>query len=258
MLSQEAERHISDQKEQLELITLEKQQLEAEKHESVKAKTQVELIIKDLEDIAGRNETEREALQADLAELEEQIIIKEQELEAIEPRFREVQAQEASVKAQIEQAEAKQQSLLAKQGRASQFRTQAERDKYLKAQIRNSTATLEGQQKALEGVADEIQSTKHVLDERKKLEAELRETLEVRREEAKKYTLELNDLNAKRAELVEQRKEVWKEDEKLQQTVSHASAELKKAENVLRTMMDRVSSLSLKSRVQLNDIRLDE
>lgn len=237
---QEAERYISDQREQLELITIEKQQLEAEKHESIKAKTQVELIIKDLADTAGRNETEGEALQADLAELEEQIIVKEQELEAIEPRYRELQAQEASVKAQIEQAEAKQQSLFAKQGRASQFRTQAERDKYLNAQIRSSKATLEGQQKALQGVADDIENSKQVLNDRKKQEADLRETLEVRREEAKKYTLELNDLNTQRAELVEQRKEIWKEDEKLQQTVLHASSELKKAENVLRTMMDRV------------------
>lgn len=228
---------------------MEKEQLEADKTEAIKAKTQVKLIIKDLEDASSRNEEQRETLQADLDELEASIAAKEKELEELEPKYQALLEQESDLKSRIEKAEAKQQSLYAKQGRATQFRTQSERDKYLNAQIRNSTNTLEGREKALEEVADEIENSKQVLEHRKKQQVELAETLEQRREEAKKYSASLSELNAKRAELVEKRKETWKEDEKLQQTVQHAAAELKKAEHGLRSMMDQVNILSCHSSV---------
>ncbi|KAK9897698.1 RecF/RecN/SMC protein [Cystobasidium minutum MCA 4210] len=243
----EAERFIEDQKEQLDLVKLEKEQLEAEKHEAIKAKTQVELIIRDLEDTTSRNAAERETLQAELDDLEDSIAAKEAELEAMEPKYQDLLSQEAELKAKIEKAEATQQSLYAKQGRAAQFRTQSERDKYLTAQIQSSTATLEGREKALEEVAEEIENSKQILEDRRKQENELKETLEARRDEAKKYAATLNDLQAKRAALIEQRKECWKEDEKLQQTVQYAAAEVKKAEHVLRSTMDQATQRGLEA-----------
>lgn len=222
------------------MIKLEKEQLEADQRENIKAKTNVELTIRDLEDASERTEGEREALLADRRELEEAIASKEGDLASLDAKYTRLVEQEAAVKKEIEQAEAKQQSLFAKQGRAAQFRTQAERDRYLRTQIASSKTSLEGREKALDDVETEIESTEQLLSDRQKREVDLRQTLQQRREDAKKYSDELNELNGKLARLNEERKECWKADEKLTQTLTHARDELKKAENALRMTMDRV------------------
>ena len=51
----------------------------------------------------------------------------------------------------------------------------------------------------------------------------------------------ISGLKEKQAEMMEKRKDLWREDTKLDSLVSHAADELRTAERLLAGMMDKVS-----------------
>ena len=234
------ETEIASYRERQALITLERQQHEADKADSIKARTQIELLIRDIEDTSARNEIQRESMQADLEALQADIDTKEAGLMQVEPEFEETLQEEVRIKAALEQSEAKQGTLFAKQGRASQFRTQSERDKYLRNECSKSRAYRKGRETTLEDVRASVKSTMELLGEKKRQEEELKVNLEKRKENVVGFSEELNGVRKRAAELNEKRKEGWKEESKLEQTVRHAREELGKAQRTLYTAMDRV------------------
>jgi hypothetical protein len=70
---------------------------------------------------------------------------------------------------------------------------------------------------------------------------ELRTGLEERKEKIREWGRDHGDLKEEEGKIADQRKELWREDAKLESTVSHAREELKAAERHLASMMDRVS-----------------
>ena len=231
---------IASHRERLALITLERQQHETDKGESVKARTQVELVIRDLQDNAARNEIQRTNLQADLSALEAKILSKEGELHVVEPEYQDTLRQEANTKNALEQAEAKQGTLFAKQSRTTQFHSQSERDAYLRNESNKSSVYLQKRESTLEDVKGSAEMTTTILENKRQQEEEIKANLEKRKENIASFNVNLDEIRKRKAGLQERRKESWKEDSKLDQTVRHAREELGKAQRTLYTMMDKV------------------
>lgn len=224
------------------MIQLEREELEKEQRESRKAETQIQLLIKDLEDSLDRNKTLKEDLVHDLEELERDIETKETQLnDDILPKYQDLLTREGEAKRSLEISETKQRTLFDKQGRSKQFRTQKERDAHLRAQIATSTTYLQNREDALVTTNVDIEHVQTMIQGNRTRQAEVNDQSEKRKEDVLKLSRALEDLTSKRDERNEERKQLWQQAAGVEQRVSQARAARDKAQRMMYQTMDRVS-----------------
>ena len=134
----EIESEISELRQQVKFLMVDKKQLEIERRDTARAKAKIELDVKGWNDnqMAARESSNR--YQKELQSVRDSIKQREQELEKITPDFTKRQEEENSIKAELDNAEAIRQRLYAKQGRNSRFRNKRERDDWLRKEIDES------------------------------------------------------------------------------------------------------------------------
>lgn len=131
-------------------------------------------------------------------------------------------------------------ALFAKQGRVNRFKTKAERDTFLRQEITSIEAYQATQTAALDDMRAELDiSRKGQIEVEGKIAG-----VQGRIEDGRKRVKELADrsvaLKEMQSELVEKRKDLWREDTKLDSLLRHANDEMKTAERNLASMMDKV------------------
>lgn len=138
-----------------------------------------------------------------------------------------------------------------KRGRLDRFRTRAERDRFLQQEIASIEAHRTVQGKALQTTKQELEVAKTGLRE---VEEQLK-GLEEKGEDSRVRVRELMDEMGKAQEesvmLKEKRKDLWREDAKLETSKTHARDELRTAERTLASMMDKVRGHRLGLQLQL-------
>ncbi|RUS33289.1 hypothetical protein BC938DRAFT_472207 [Jimgerdemannia flammicorona] len=270
----EMEDQMRDLEQRMGLLAMEKEQLLEDREEQVKARAQIELIIKDLEEsqaqsgmgrVSGRDRDECEErgrkrvigglgrwlhedfkrYLAELETIEADIAAKEKELEQVVPQYETELAQESELNEQLADSEQQRQSLYAKQGRNAQFRTRQQRDDWLNKEIGEIKKTVDAQSKQVK----ELEKEKTTLSARlgqiaEELQA-TREQLGNRKSSLDEMEGESNQLKEKKEELMDKRKEYWREDAKLDSTVKSCREEMQKAERVLTSTMDKNTSSGL-------------
>jgi structural maintenance of chromosome 3 (chondroitin sulfate proteoglycan 6) len=182
----------------------------------------------------------REELDVELAQVEEKITEKEGALEDLMPEWEVQRGLEGTEKRKLDEATGKLGALFAKQGRATKFRTKAERDAYLKHEITSMNAYQTGQMAALENTRAEREAGLRTHGEIEEKIAGVQSKIEDGRKRVRDLGDQAVGLKDQQSELTERRKELWREDTKLDSLVSHAAEELKSAERYLATMMDKV------------------
>ncbi|KAK6851752.1 hypothetical protein PG990_015116 [Apiospora arundinis] len=224
--------------QQLELLRLDKRQLDEDRREASKTKAKAELAVKSLSDSASAQQQARDQHDAEMEEVRAAIASKEAELAKITPEFEKRKRKETEIKQQLDAAEATRQRLFAKQSRSSQFKTKAERDAWLKKEIDELNITL-SQQKA--NLLDADEEVKEIEKSIKQLEQEIAE-LRARNEGfgAKRLALADEVANAKDVydKLDEERKLLRREDDKVGTITENCRSEMKRAEGELSHTMD--------------------
>lgn len=127
-------------RQQMELLKLEKDQLEDDRRDASRALAQAELQRKSLSEgqsAAQRSKAEREA---NVERVNAAIKEREEELSTLLPQFNEMKEREDQAKFSLNEAETGRQRLYAKQGRISRFRNKGERDNWLQSEIQNTYA----------------------------------------------------------------------------------------------------------------------
>ena len=179
-------------------------------------------------------------LESDLTAVEKQIKQKEKELESVLPQWEEQRVKESREKRKAQKASTQLDALFAKQGRVNRFRTKAERDNFLENEITSLGSFQATRASALETTRAELDSSRQSLAEVQ----ERMEGVQMRMEDGRRRTNDLTEqiksLKGDQVDLVERRKELWREDTRLQSLVTHASDEKRSAENNLASMMDKV------------------
>ena len=222
-------------------LTLTRQGAQSELTDLVRSRTELECTVNDLRLAVERAGGRREELQEELTAVESQIVEKEQAFAELSPEWDRVRGLESEERRRLDEARARLEALYAKRGRLDKFRTKAERDRYLRAEIAGMEAFRRTQSAALGSLEGELESARHSLEE-------INENIEAtqkRAEDGRNRVRELGEKIAKlkddQAEKSEQRKELWREDTKLESLVTHAADELRSAERTLASMMDKVS-----------------
>ncbi|KAK7015032.1 structural maintenance of chromosomes protein, partial [Favolaschia claudopus] len=242
---QHLEKEISEAKHNLETVGTARQDAQSELTEFIRARTEIECIVQDLRSAGQRAGGKREEHEAELRQVEEQITAREASLEALLPDWEATRAREATERRTLEEANARLGSLFAKQGRGAKFRTKAERDAFLKQEIESMSAYKTSQAAALQTTKNQLRDAEKGLGEIDAQIAGVQGKIEDGRTRTKELQEQITVLKDKQNELTEKRKDLWREDTKLESLVGRASTELKTAERSLASMMDKDTGLGL-------------
>lgn len=241
----ELEAEIKQLNRQMDLLRLERRQLEEDRRETAKIRAKVELDVKTLTDGLSATEQARSRHQQDLKAVKQEIATKEVELAKILPDYTKRKAKEVEVKQSLDTAESARSRLYGKQGRSAQFKSKAERDKWLKDQIQDLNVTL-GEQKANRINADE--EVKVVQSEIQNLEGEiagLRKRFDGWGGSRQALSDEVTTAKDALEKLTDERKVLRREDDKLESVIENARQERDRAERELSHTMDGATSRGL-------------
>jgi structural maintenance of chromosome 3 (chondroitin sulfate proteoglycan 6) len=244
---QELDKGVNTTKQKTELLKVDKSQLEEERREHVRHRAQIELDIKALTANQAHLEEAKQRYEEEMEEITTAIAEREKELEELLPEYSEKKEQEQRLKQELSEADAARQRLYAKQGRNTRFRSKKERDDWLKAEIKECQTTLTKRKTIKTSLEKEIADTEKEISQVEKAIETSREQLDGRDEAVDEIANEVAKLKEVRDKLMDERKNLWREDTKLDSTLQTITEELSKADRILSGSMDNNTSRGLKA-----------
>ncbi|KAI4158686.1 MAG: hypothetical protein LQ342_007207 [Letrouitia transgressa] len=236
---------INELKQQVEFLKVDRKQLETERRDNARAKAKNELDVKTLSEgqLAAQNARNRYESELDL--LQVSIQERESELAEIIPEYNSKIQEEEAMKLELDNAETTRQRLYAKQGRNARFRNKRERDEWLRAEINGSYPQVAKIKAVKMQTSEDIeQLEKETLSIESSI-VEMRNQLEGRGDSNEAIQSQIQDAKAARDRMMDERKELWREDAKLDSVMTNAQNELRQAEQELSHTMDQNTSRGL-------------
>jgi structural maintenance of chromosome 3 (chondroitin sulfate proteoglycan 6) len=223
------------------------QSTQQELEELVRTRTEIACVIADLRSSGEGSADKRQSQEVELNRVQQLIAQREAELQQVVPQWNAQRASEAAGKRQLDEANAKMGALFSKQGRATKFRTRAERDAYLRSEIESVRSYHAAQTTALGKAHEDLAAAQQRLQELTDRIAEVRERMENSKAHSRNLEVDIIRLKEEQLTAMENRKDLWREDTKLDSLTAHAHTELSSAERVLTSMMDKVGLGSIDS-----------
>ncbi|KGO77535.1 RecF/RecN/SMC [Penicillium italicum] len=233
---------IAECRQQIEFLKVDKAQLEDERREASKTLAQNELQAKSLADNQAAAQALKSRYDSDLSSVQTAISEREAEHREILPRFNALKDQEDTIKSQLTDAETSRQRLYAKQGRNSRFKNKSERDKWLNMEVRESHNSINTVQGVISQTQEDIQDLEREIAALEPETERLRQQIDGRGDTMHNVDQLVQDAKDERDRLMDQRKELWREEAKLDSVLSNASQEVDRAERNLSQMMDNNTS----------------
>lgn len=238
---------ISELQTQIKLLAEERAQLEDERKDTARQKAKAELDVQSMLDNQNAAQQARTQHANDLREVQEQIQRRETELAQLLPEYNAKREQERILKQQMQDAEATRQRLYAKQGRQAQFRTKKERDQWLRKEIDDVNMALATRKAVTMQATEDIAELEGQIGHLEAEIADMRSRIDNRGDEQQNISADVTRAKEDRDRLSDQRKELWREEAKLDSVIENARQELEKAEKFLSHMMDQSTSRGLQS-----------
>ncbi|RMZ42972.1 hypothetical protein AFCA_009427 [Aspergillus flavus] len=233
---------IAECKQQIEFLKVDKAQLEDERREASKALAQVELQAKSLTDNQAVAQAQKSRRDEELKSVQAAIEEREAELQQLIPSFNSAKDQEDAVKAQLTEAETSRQRLYAKQSRNSRFRNKSERDKWLQAEIKDNYTSISTVQGVMAQTQEDIKELENEIALLEPETERLRKQIDGRGDTIQSVEQQVQAAKDERDRLMDQRKELWREEAKLDSILVNATNEVDRADRSLSQMMDHNTS----------------
>jgi structural maintenance of chromosome 3 (chondroitin sulfate proteoglycan 6) len=234
----EIDEQINELKQQLDVLHVDRGQLEDDRKDRVKARAKIELEVSSLTQGQSAAQKAKQQHDAELRDVQRLIHEREKELAQLMPEYNEKKEQEADIGAQLEEARATQNRLRAKQTRSSTFKSKRERDDYLKKQIDDINVTLATRKALALQTSEEVSELEVQIGKLETEISELRSRQDNRGENMQTIATEVDKAKEVRDRLMDERKELWREDGKLDSMLANAREEHSKAESFLQRVMD--------------------
>lgn len=202
-----AEQELSEQKQELDLLEVEKGQLISDRQEAIKTRTQVECLVRDMSDASTSSAVRQAAIEQELSELRASIEKRERELrDDINPASASAAEQLQQLQTRLNDATTRSDALYAKQGRSSQFRTQRERDDYLSSEIADLEARIKAKEQRVHETQTLVDRSKTQLEQLQTRLKSVSSDVDGRRSTLQDLYKESASLSARKTELSERRK----------------------------------------------------
>lgn len=202
----EVDAQISELKQQVEFLKVDKRQLEDEWKEKAKSKAQIELEVKRLTDGQSSAQQARSHYNSELDKVQVSIREHEEELAEITPEYLSRSQEEASTKSELENAEGTRQRLYAKQGRNARFRNKKERDDWLRNAINSSYQDLAKVKAVRVQTTEDIAELEADITSTEAEITELQEQLDGRGNSNEALQNEIQEAKGRRDKLMDERK----------------------------------------------------
>jgi len=238
---------IAELQQQLRILTEEKAQLERERKETAKEKAAIEYDVETLTDGQNAAQQARALATHELQEVQAQIAQREAQLGELLPRFNTLREQERGIKQQLQDTEATRARLYTKQGRSQRYRSKKERDADLRRQIDDINVALATRKAVAMQVTEDTAVLEQTISELEADIVSMRDRLSNRGDEQQRVAEQVDAAKAEKESLNDRRKEIWREEAKLDAILSHAQKELENAERFLSQMMDQGTARGLES-----------
>ncbi|KZL85405.1 smc n terminal domain-containing protein [Colletotrichum incanum] len=223
---------------EMDLLKVERRQLEEDRRETAKAKAKAELKVKTLSDGQSAAVQAQQQHEADLAATIEEISAKKQELNNVIPEYTRRKQQEVEKKQQLDTAEAARNRLFTKQSRGSQFKNKAERDNYLRAEIEDLHSRLMSHKANKMDADEDVAGTEKSIRQLESDVANLRQQLQNSGGARNDLLEEASKARETLDKLDDEKKLLCREEEKLDTILQDARQERDRAERELSSMMD--------------------
>ncbi|KAL2752471.1 hypothetical protein ACRALDRAFT_2113386 [Sodiomyces alcalophilus JCM 7366] len=223
---------------EMELLQIDRRQLEEDRRKTSKAKAVSELNVKHLSDSQATAQQAQQEHDAQLAAVRGEIAEKERELTETAPLLAERKKTEAEVRQQLDQAEAARARLYAKQARGSQFRTKAERDEWLRQEIEELRSTLMTQKANKLDTDEDVARIEKSIQQLESEITALRSRLENFGSDRTEAAEEAANVRAAHDNIFDEKQALLREEEKLESIARNARKSRDDAEARLRHAMD--------------------
>ena len=202
----EVNAQISELKQQVEFLKVDKRQLEDERRDKAKARAKVELEVKNLTDGQSTAQQARSHYRSELDKVEASIREHQDELAEVTPKYLEKLEQEENVRTELSSAEDTRSGLYAKQGRNSRFRNKKERDDWLREAINSSYTDLSKVKAVRVQTAEDIAELETDIENTEAEISELRQQLNSRGDNSEAIQKDIEEGKAQRDRLMDERK----------------------------------------------------
>ncbi|KAM3504787.1 hypothetical protein MY10362_003347 [Beauveria mimosiformis] len=230
---------------QIELLQIDRNQLEEDRRDGAKALAKIELKVKNLKEGQSAQEQARTAHASELQSVQSDIASKEKELNKLLPKYNKKKQEENEIRRQLDAAEGVRGRLFAKQSRGSRFKNKAERDAWLKQEIKEVTVTTSSQKANRLDADEEVQRVQQIITHGEQEIADLRSRLANWSNER----TDLADQAAKARQVLDQlndeRKLLRREDDKLNSVISNARQEREQADREMSHAIDGATARGL-------------
>ena len=204
----EIDRQISELKQQVEFLKVDKRQLEEERKETVKARAKIELEVKSLSDGHSAAQQAKSQYESELNKVQASIREHEADLAEIMPEYDAKVEQEAAMRSELNGAEGIRQRLYAKQNRNARFRNKKERDDWLRETINSIYPDMAKVKAARVQTAEDIAELEQDIPKTEADITELRERLDNRGSSNEAMEREVQEAKSVRDKLMDERKYV--------------------------------------------------
>lgn len=234
-------------KQTLDLLAMERRQLDEDRKDAARARAKAELKAKNLDETRHAREQDQNKQEAELREVRGKIQAAESDISKIKPEYEKWKSQEDEIRKQRDLAAAGRSRLLTKQTRSTQFKTKAERDFFLKQEINDATTSLGVQKANAMDATEQVKSVEASIAQLEKSIHDIRHQIEGYGGNRATLAEKLTKAQEAREQLHEERKRLRREEDKLNSLLANTRAERDHAESILAQSMDSATAKGLAS-----------
>lgn len=237
--AQEASKQLRELRSKHQTLIDEKELLNTEHQELIKDKAKAELGIKDIQDELESERNTKKGAEDELRKLHEKIAVVEKDLAAIAPRHQAELDREQKALTQLAQAEQRRKELFAKQGRGSQFHSKEQRDGWIDKEVGKLKRNIDEKKDQIAKLKADLVSDS---GKREKLEssiAEITASLDSQKDIIDQKNKSCGESKKQKDVLANERNDLWRAENSLQQALTTTRDELYKEEQALRSITGR-------------------
>ncbi|GAB1320281.1 Structural maintenance of chromosomes protein 3 [Madurella fahalii] len=234
-------------KQTLDLLAMERRQLDEDRKDAARARAKAELKAKNLDENRHAREQDQNKQEIELREVRGKIQAAESDIAKIKPEYEKWKNQEDEIRMQRDLAAAGRSRLLTKQTRSTQFKTKAERDSFLKQEIDDATTSLGVQKANAMDAKEQVKSVEASITQLEQSIHDIRQQIEGYGGNRGTLAEKLTKAQEAREQLHEERKRLRREEDKLNSLLANTRAERDHAESILAQSMDSATAKGLAS-----------
>ncbi|KAJ4394918.1 Structural maintenance of chromosomes protein 3 [Neurospora sp. IMI 360204] len=232
-------------KQTLELLAIERRQLDEDRKDTARSQAKAELKLKHLDETRHSREKAQQQQEAELNEVRRRIQAAESELAKITPDYEKWKKEEEEIVTERDLAATGRTRLLTKQTRSSQFKTKAERDAFLKSEIEETSMQLANQRANEMDAKEQVTLVENSIQQLEKEIQNIRDRLEGYGGDRSSIGEKLTKAQEAREQLYEERKRLRREEDKLSSLLANTRADRDNAEADLSHAMDSATARGL-------------